>query len=188
MIAFREGPDLCRASKVEHAESKALPVLSKCSLPHLNSHTFKILMGQGLLHMTLPRSTWNKSHVQGTPEVSPMTSCVLGLNPPHRVVNVDASKHDGLNLLHLLASHRPAHLQHDYTKVLLQVGDVLPVQTFPNMWETGSMIMIGKYKRGEVWIEGQSDTACPEVCRQDKTLKYSMTDGWLVPANSEFLI
>ena len=82
-----------------------------------------------------------------------MTSCVLGLDPPHSVVNVDPSKQVWLNLLHLIASHRPAHLQQDYTIILLQVGDVLPVQTFPGMWEAATIRMIGKYKQGEVWIE-----------------------------------
>ena len=57
----------------------------------------------------------------------PLTSCVLGLHPPHSVVNVDASRHEWLSLLHLLATHRPAHLQHDYTTIILQVCDVMPV-------------------------------------------------------------
>ena len=51
-----------------------------------------------------------------------------------------------LSLLHLIASHRPAHLQHDYTTILLQVGDVLQVQAFPSMWEAAMIIMIGKHK------------------------------------------
>ena len=35
-----------------------------------------------------------------------------------------------------------------------------------------TIIMIGKHKQGELWIEGQRDTPCPEVCRKDK---YAMT-------------
>ena len=27
------------------------------------------------------------------------------------------------------------------------------------------MIMIGKHKQGDVWLEGQGDVPCPEVCR-----------------------
>ena len=50
---------------------------------------------------------------------------------------------------------KPAHLQRDYAAILLQVGDVLPAQSFPNMWEAAMTIMIGKYKQGELWIEGQ---------------------------------
>ena len=81
-----------------------------------------------------------------------MTSFVMGLSPPHRVLNGE-NKQDWLSLLHLLATHRPAHLQHDYTTILLQVGDVMPVRSFPTLWVSATMIIIGKYKQGELWIE-----------------------------------
>ena len=40
-----------------------------------------------------------------------------------------------LTLLQLIATHRPAHLQCEYTTVLIQVGDVMPVRSFPALWE-----------------------------------------------------
>ena len=98
----------------------------------------------------------------------PMTSFVLGLSPLLSVINVGEDKQDWLTLLHLIASHRPAHLQHDYTTILLQVGDVMPVRFFLTMWEAATMIMICKYKQGDVWLEGQGDVPCPEVRRNDK--------------------
>ena len=92
----------------------------------------------------------------------PITSCVLGLDPPHSVVNVDANRQEWLQLLHLLASHRPTHLQHPYTMILLQTGDFMPIQKIPNMWEKATMIMLGKYKNGEIWTEGSGNYSMPE--------------------------
>ena len=46
------------------------------------------------------------------------------------------------------------------------------------------MIMLGKYKQGEVWFEGPGDVPCPEVCRNDK---YQIVDGHLTPANNQFI-
>ena len=86
------------------------------------------LLGQGLLQMTLPRSSWTPSHLN-------FTHIGLKFKPPHSVVNVDSGRQDWLHLLHMIASHRPPHLQSDYATILLQVGDVLPVQSFPSMWE-----------------------------------------------------
>ena len=102
----------------------------------------------------------------------------MGLSPPHSVINVGEDKQEWLTLLHSIASHRPAHLQHDYTTILLQVGDVMPVRSFPAMWEATTMIRIGKYKQGDVWLEGQGDVPCPVVCRNDK---YQTADGYLTP-------
>ena len=82
----------------------------------------------------------------------------MGLHPPHSVVNVEASRHEWLSLLHLLATHRPAHLQHDYTTIILQVGDVMPIQVIPEIWESATMIMLGKCKNGEIWSEGSATT------------------------------
>ena len=113
-----------------------------------------------------------------------MTSFVLGLSPPHSDINVDEDQKDWLTLLHLIASHQPAHLQHDYTTILLQVGDVTPVRSFPTMWEAATMIMIGQCKQGDVWLEGHGDVQCPEVCRNDK---YQTGDGYLTPANNQFI-
>ena len=93
-------------------------------------------------------------------------------------------KQDWLNLLHLIATHRPAHLQHDYTTIQLQVGDVMPVRSFPAMWETATMMMLGRYKQGEVWMEDSEGISCPVVCRNDK---YQTSDGYLLPAKNQFI-
>ena len=93
--------------------------------------------------------------------VKPLSSCVLGLHPPHSEVNVDASRHEWLSLLHLLATHRPAHLQHDYTTIILRIGDVMPIQVIPEMWESATLIMLGKYKNGEIWSEGSAGHLIP---------------------------
>ena len=47
------------------------------------------------------------------------------------------------------------------------------------------MIMLGKYKQGEVWMEGAGNVPCPEVCRHQD--KYQLKDGYLIPANNQFL-
>ena len=44
--------------------------------------------------------------------------------------------------------------------------------------------MIGTYKQGELWIEGQRHTPCSEVCYSDK---HTVMDGHLIPANSQFV-
>ena len=108
----------------------------------------------------------------------------MGLSPPHSIINVGDDKQEWLSLLHLIAMHRPAHLQHEYTTILIQIGDVMPVKSFPAMWETATMIMLGKYKQGEVWMGGAGNVPCPEVCRNDK---YQLKDGYLMPANNQFL-
>ena len=107
----------------------------------------------------------------------------MSSNPPHSVINVGDDKQEWLTLLHLIATHRPAHLQHDYTTILIQVGEVMPVKSLAT-WETATMIMLGKYKQGEVWMEGAGNLPCPELCRQKK---YPMKDGHLAPANNQFL-
>ena len=108
----------------------------------------------------------------------------MGLSPPHSIVNVGDDKQDWLTLLHLIATHRPAHLQHEYATILIQVGDVMPVQSLPAIWETATIIMLGKYKQGEAWMEGAGGVPCPEVCRNDK---YQIKEGYLAPANNQLL-
>ena len=44
----------------------------------------------------------------------------------------------------------------------------MSVRSFPSMWEAATMIMLGKHKQGDAWLEGQGDVPCPEVCRNDK--------------------
>ena len=92
-----------------------------------------------------------------------MASLVVGLSPPHSVINVGDDKQEWLTLLRLIATHRPA---------------------FPALWETAIMIMLGKYKQGEVRMEGAGNVPRPEVCRNEK---YQLNDGYLMPANSQFL-
>ena len=74
---------------------------------------------------------------------------LVKFSPPHSVINGGSDKQDWLTLLHLIASHQPAHLQHDYTTILMQVGDVTPFRSFPTMREAATTIMIGKYKQGD---------------------------------------
>ena len=134
--------------------------MKKCSLPQLGSYMTKTFLGQGLRQMVEQSTQGTCKNVSSS--YKPLTSCVLGLHPPHSVV--DASRHEWLSLLHLLATHRPAHLQHDYTTIILQVGDVMPVQIIPEMWESATMIMLGKYENGELWSEGSGTTPCPSTC------------------------
>ena len=104
--------------------------MTKCSLPHLNSYVTKTLLDQGLVQTAQTTSSHKLPICPDRAELRPMSSFVLGLSPPHSVLNVGEDKQDWLSLLHLIASHRPAHLQHDYTTMLPQVGDVMPVRFF----------------------------------------------------------
>ena len=150
----------------------------------MSSYVTRTLLGQGLLQAA-QITTSSKLPVRSEgPIFRPMSSLVMGLSPPHSVINVGDDQQEWLTLLHLIATHRPAHLQHDYTTILIHVGDVMPVKSFPATRETATMIMLGKYKQGEVWMEGAGNLPCPEVCRQDK---YQVNDGYLAPANNQFL-
>ena len=179
--AIREGPALCMAKSTE-ATKTSKPDMKKCSLPQLGSYLAKTLLSQGLRQMVEQSRT--RVSVEPISTYVPITSCVLGLDPPHSVVNVDANRQEWLQLLHLLASHRPTHLQHPYTTILLQTGDFMPIQKIPNMWEKATMIMLGKYRNGEIWTEGSGTTPCPSTCLSDK---YKVTDGYLIPADNQFV-
>ena len=179
--AIREGPTL-RMAKSTETTKIAKPDMKKCSLPQLGSYMTKTFLSQGLRQMVEQSKT--RVSMKPSSTYTPLTSCVLGLDPPHSVVNVDASRQEWLHLLHLLATHRPTHLQHDYTTILIQTGDFTPVQPFPNMWEKATMIMLGKYKNGEIWTEGSGTTPCPSTCLSDK---YKVTDGHLIPVDNQFL-
>ena len=181
MTAIKEGPTL-RMAKSTETTKPAKPDMKKCSLPQLGSYMTKTFLSQGLRQM-VEQTTIRVSRTPSS-TYTPLTSCVLGLDPPHSVVNVDASRHEWLSLLHLLATHRPTHLQHEYTTILLQVGDFMPVQQFPDMWEKATMIMLGKYKNGEIWTEGSGTTPCPRTCLSDK---YKVTDGHLIPVDNQFV-
>ena len=66
-----------------------------------------------------------------------MSSLVMGLSPPHSVINVGDDQQEWLTLLHLLATHRSAHLQHECTTTLIQVGvsvDKAAEQPRPLFW------------------------------------------------------
>ena len=101
------------------------------------------------------------------------------------MINVGGDdKQDWLNLLHLIATHWPAHLQHEYTTILIQVGDVMAARSYSAMWEQATVIMLGKFKQGEIWIEGSGGVPWPEVCRKDD---YQAQDGYLTPSNNQFV-
>ena len=131
-----------------------LPDMTKCSLPQLSSYVARTLLGQGLLQAA-QMTTSSKLPVRSEgPDFRPMSSLVMGLSPPHSVINVGDDQQEWLTLLHSIATHRPAHLQREYTTIVVQVGDVMPVKSCPAMWETATMIRLGNYKQGEVWMEG----------------------------------
>ena len=159
MTAIEEGPKLRMAKSTETAKP-VKPDMKKCSVPQLGSYMTKTFLSQGL-HQMVEQSTPGMSK-KSSSSYTPLTSCVLGLHPPHSVVNVDASRHEWLSLLHLLATHRPAHLQHEYTTILLQIGDFTPFQSFPEMWERATMIMLGKYKNGEILVGGFRNNTLPK--------------------------
>ena len=170
------------AKGVEKGQNTA-PDMTKCSLPQLSSYVTRTLLSQGLLQAAQTTiSSKLPAHSEG-PLCRSMSSFDMGLSPPHSVINV-GDKQEWLTLLHPIATHRPAHLQHDCTTILIQVGDVTPVKPFPAMWETATMMMLGKHKQGEVWMEGAGNLPCPEVCRQDN---YPVKDGYLIPAKNQFL-
>ena len=184
LAAIAEGPDLRMAATAVEKEHSQSPDMTKCSLPQLKSHVTRTLLGQGLLQAAQTTAS-SKLPVQSEGPVShPMSSLVMGLSPPHSVINVGDDKQEWLTLLHLIATHQPAHLQHEYTTILIQVGDVMPVKLLPGIWETATMTMLGKYEQGDVWMEGAGDVPCPEICRQDK---YQLKDGYMIPANNQFL-
>ena len=99
LTAIREGPDLRMAAKVTDPEPKSSPDMIKCSLPHLSFHVAKILLGHGLLQTAQSSSSLKLPARPGHPELRPITSFVLGLSPPHSVLNVGEDKQDWLTLL-----------------------------------------------------------------------------------------
>ena len=144
LTAIAEGPDLRMAAKGVEKGQAPSPDMTKCSLPQLSSYVTRTLLSQGLLQAA-QMTTSSKLPVRSEdPAYHPMSSLVMGLSPPHRVINVSDDQQEWLTLLHLIATHRPAHLQHEYTTILIQVGDVMPVKSVPAMWETATMIMVRK--------------------------------------------
>ena len=107
--AIKEGPTL-RMAKSTETTKIAKPDMKKCSLPQLGSHMTETFLSQGLRQMVEQSRTR------------------LSMKPAstYSVVNVDASRQEWLSLPHLLATHRPTHLQHDYTTILIQTGDFMP--------------------------------------------------------------
>ena len=71
-----------------------------------------------LCDQNTPRSGFT-SAAQTTSSLKLPVRFVMGLSPPHSVINVGDDKHEWLALLHLIATHRPAHLQHEYTTILI---------------------------------------------------------------------
>ena len=80
-------------------------------------------LGQGLLQAA-QMTTSSKLPIRSEgPIFRPMSAFVVGLSPPHSVINVGDDQ-QGVTLLHLIATHRPAHLQHEYTTIPIQVRQV----------------------------------------------------------------
>ena len=169
LAAIAEGPDLRMATKAVEKEPHHSPDVTKCSLPQLNSYVTKTLLGQGLLQTAQTTASLKLPVRSEGPAYRLTASLVMGLSPPHSVIDVGDDKHEWLTLLHLIATHRPAHLQHEYTPILIQIG---------------IRGCHGNYKQGEVWMEGAGNVPCPEVCGHDR---YQLKDGYLVPATNQFL-
>ena len=51
---------------------------------------------------------------------------------------------------------------------------VMPVRSLPAMWEQATVIMLGKLKQGEIWIEESGGVPCPEVRHKDDAPKLKM--------------
>ena len=120
-----------------------------------------------------------QNHLTSKPELTHMTSYILGLWPLHSVVDAGASRQMWLNLLHMIASHRPAHLQHLHH--YSSSSGRRPASTFPNMWEAATIVMIGKYKQGELWFEGNA-LKCVAM-----TNTQSRMGTWSLPATNSLL-
>ena len=103
---IREGPKL-RMAKSTETVKQVKPDVKKRNLPQLGSYMTKTFLGQGLRQM-VEQSTQSMSKNTSS-SVKPLASCVLGLHPPHSVVNVDASRHEWLSLLHRNMSDKEAH-------------------------------------------------------------------------------
>ena len=94
----------------------------------LNSYATRTLLGEGLLQAAQTTSSLKLPVRSEGPAYRPMSSLVMGLSPPHSVIIVGDDKQEWLTLLHLVATHRP---------------DVMPIRSFPTMWEATTMIMLG---------------------------------------------
>ena len=128
LAAIAEGPDLRMAAKgVEKGQAQS-PDMTKCSLPQLSSYVTRTLLSQGLLQAAQMTTSSKLPVLSEGPVYRPKSSLVMG------------DPQEWLTLLHLIATHRPARLQHEYTTILIQVGDVMPVKSFPAMWETATII------------------------------------------------
>ena len=94
ITAITEGPDLRMAAKAVGKEYYQSADMTKCSLPQLSSYVTKTLLGQGLLE-NAQTSTSSKLPVRsGCPQHRPMSLVVMGLSPPHSVVNVGDEKQE----------------------------------------------------------------------------------------------
>ena len=92
--AIKEGPTL-RMAKSTETTKIAKPDMKKCSLPQLGSYMTKTFLSQGLRQMVEQSGT--RVSMKPASTYTPLTSCVLGLDPPHSVVNEDASRQEWSN-------------------------------------------------------------------------------------------
>ena len=88
--------------------------MTKCSLPQLSSYVTLALFSQGLLQNTQTTVSVKLPVRPGCPELRHMSSLVLGLSPPRSVLHAGDDRQEWLTLLHLIATYRLAHLQHDF--------------------------------------------------------------------------
>ena len=76
------------ATKAVDKEPHQFPDMTKCSLPQLNSYVTKTPLGQGLLQTAQTTVSLKLPVRSEGPIYCPMASLVMGLSPPHSVINV----------------------------------------------------------------------------------------------------
>ena len=92
LAAIAEGPDLKMAAKGVEKGQSTPPDMTKCSLPQLSSYVTRTLLGQGLPQAAQTTiSSKLPIHSEG-PVRRSMSSFVMGLSPPHSVINVGDDK------------------------------------------------------------------------------------------------
>ena len=86
--------------------------MTKRNMPQLTAYMSNYFLDAGLLQLTTHSSKHLSSSVEAV-ATSRMGSFVFGLSSPKKVINVGPHHQPWLRLLRLLATQRPARLQHD---------------------------------------------------------------------------
>ena len=165
MTAIKEGPTL-RVAKSTETAKPAQPDMKKRSLAQLGSYMTKTFLSQGLQQMV--QQSIPKMSKQPSSTYTPLVSCALGLHPPHSVAGNSSTCTSTTWIRDNSPTSRWLHA----------------CSKFPGKWERATIIMLGKYKNGEIWSEGSGTTPCPSTCLSDK---YKVTDGHLIPADNQFV-